>query len=70
VGKGVADTVIRFLDGDGGLVNAQSDRGETPALLLRRGADVRATDDGRSALALAQDHGHDDVVQLLLDAGA
>jgi hypothetical protein len=56
VGKGDADAVIRLLDGDGGLVNAQSDRGETPALLLRRGADVRAaTDDGRSALALAQE---------------
>ena len=31
--KGDADTVSRLLDQDGGLVNAQSDRGETPVLL-------------------------------------
>jgi len=44
---------------------------ESVKLLLARGADVKATTrDGKTALGLAVEEGHDDVAELLKKAGA
>jgi hypothetical protein len=76
-------SVVRLLLEHGADVNAQSQAGWIPLhrasyygplevvrLLLEHGADVEAKYDGKTALQVAAEEGHDEVVELLREHGA